>query len=125
MLDKKKSSSSIKVFYEGNPIRGKTLHGSQSEKGGEIISICGKLAGKERTKTSQGGGFLNVNDAKLQQQQQLSGVADENTNNSSFGRKNTSRINKENVTDIAAIQEKKQQEQKDLNKIYVDDETAK
>ena len=124
MLDKKKSSSSIKVFSEGNPIRGKTLHESQSEKGGEIISLCGKLAGKERTKTSQGGGFLNVNDAKLQQQQ-LSKVADENTINSSFGRKNTSRINKENVTDIAAIQEKKEQEQIDLNKIYVDDETAK
>ena len=125
MLEKKKSSSSIKVFYEENPIRGKTLQESQTEKVGEIISIGGKLAGKERTQTSQGGGFLNVNDAKLQQQQ-LSKVADENANNSSFGRKNTSRINKDNVTDIAAIQEKnQQQEQKDLNKINVDDETAK
>ena len=49
MLEKKKSSSSIKVFYEENPIRGKTLQESQTEKVGEIISIGGKLAGKERT----------------------------------------------------------------------------
>jgi hypothetical protein len=46
-------------------------------------------------------------------------------NSSSIGRKNTSRINKDNVTDIDAIKEKNEQEQKDLNKIYVDDETAK
>jgi hypothetical protein len=51
MLDKKKSSSSLKVGYEGEPFRRKTLHESQSEKGGEIISV-GRLAGKEGTKTA-------------------------------------------------------------------------
>jgi hypothetical protein len=54
---------------------------------------------------------------------QIPKTADDN--NSSLGRKNTSRINKDNVTDIDAIKEKNEQEQKDPNKIYVDDETAK
>jgi hypothetical protein len=54
---------------------------------------------------------------------QIPKAADDNS--SSIGRKNTSRINKDNVTDIDAIKEMNEQEQKDLNKIYVDDETAK
>lgn len=120
MLDKKKSSSPIRVNFEVDSIRGKTLIDSHSEKGGDIISV-GRLAeGSDRTKTAQG--FHHAKDAfggKLL----IPEANDENS--SSITRKNTSRINKNNVTDIEALKEKKEQEQKDPKKIYVDDETAK
>jgi hypothetical protein len=52
MLDKKKSSSPIRVNFEVDSIRGKTLIDSHSEKGGDIISVGRLVEGSDRTKTA-------------------------------------------------------------------------
>ena len=111
--------------------RGKTLLDSQSENSG-LINLS-QMAIKEGVKTTQG--FLNLPNLTGGAGLKPPPSAADDKSTSSYGRKNTSRINKDNVTDISAVKEKSETEQKDLfkqlphskdpNTIYVDHETEK
>ena len=101
--------------------RGKTLHDSQSENSG-LINLS-QMAIKEGVKTTQG--FLNLPNLTGGGGLKPFTSAADDKSSSSYGRKNTSRINKDNITDISAIKEKSETEHKDPNNIYVDHETAK
>lgn len=101
--------------------RGKTLHDSQSESSG-LINLS-QMAVKEGVKTTQG--FLNLVNLTGGGGLKPPPSAADDKSSLSYGRKNTSRINKDNVTEISAIKEKSDTEQNDPNKIYVDHETAK